>query len=136
MTKAEFEAALAALVAARPEGEAYESVSCVRSPGTMFSEDCEDCYRCLYCERLRACVACTHSSDCERCSSSSHCRHCRDCSGCNYVTWSVGCHECNYCFGCVGLVRKDFHILNVAYDRAEYFERVAALGRALGLKGS
>jgi len=45
----------------------------------------------------------------------------------------VGCVGCTYCFGCVGLHRKDFHILNRAYDRATYFAEIAKLARELGL---
>ncbi len=46
---------------------------------------------------------------------------------------SVGCNGCSYCFGCVGLSRRDFHILNEAYDRATYFEITARLARELGV---
>jgi hypothetical protein len=130
----EFEAALRALerehAARGDDGGAYESVRCVRSPGTMFSEDCRDCWRCLHCRRLTGCVDCTHCADGERLARCTHCEHSRDCSDCAYVHRSVACHECTYCYGCVGLVRKDFHILNVKYDRQEYFDRVAALERA------
>jgi hypothetical protein len=48
-----------------------------------------------------------------------------------YLVRSVGCAGCTYCFGCVGLQRRDFHILNEAYDRATYFEVTARLSRAL-----
>jgi hypothetical protein len=41
------------------------------------------------------------------------------------------CTECNYCFGCVGLSRKDFHILNEKYSRADYFRIVGALTKTL-----
>ena len=45
---------------------------------------------------------------------------------------SVGCSDCTYCFGCVGLVGKDFHILNEPYGRTEYFAMVSTLSRDLG----
>ena len=41
--------------------------------------------------------------------------------------------DCNYCFGCVGLSNKDFHILNVAFPRKEYFEVTSRLRKDLGL---
>ena len=40
---------------------------------------------------------------------------------------SQDCSSCTYCFGCVGLVRKEFHILNEPYDRKTYFKLVKAL---------
>jgi hypothetical protein len=48
-----------------------------------------------------------------------------------YLVRSVGCSGCTYCFGCVGLSRKDFHILNVPYERQEYFAKIAELRRML-----
>jgi len=46
---------------------------------------------------------------------------------------SVDCTGCTYCFGCVGLVRKDFHILNVGFNRQEYFQITQRLRKELGL---
>jgi len=136
-TREEFLAAVRALEKAHQrddgEGSAYESTSCVRSPGTMFSEKCEDCYRCLYCTDCRRCSSCTHCVDCEGCSHCTHCEGSRGLSDCQYVAFSVDCHECSYCFGCVGLVRKDFHVLNVRYGRKEYFALVEKLRRLLGV---
>ena len=40
-------------------------------------------------------------------------------------------HRLHVRFGCVGLARRHFHILNVAYDRATYFEVTARLAREL-----
>ena len=48
-----------------------------------------------------------------------------------YLVRCMACSGCTYCFGCVGLVRKDFHILNEPYDRQTYFAKVAELRRAL-----
>jgi hypothetical protein len=64
------------------------------------------------------------------------CQHCVECEGCvrsAYLVRSVGCSGCTYCFGCVGLSRKDFHILNEPYERAEYFAVTRQLRRELGL---
>ena len=54
-----------------------------------------------------------------RCQGSSYLVHCRDCV------------DCTYCFGCVGLIKKEFHILNVRYPRNAYFELTAKLEQAL-----
>jgi hypothetical protein len=45
----------------------------------------------------------------------------------------VACADCTYCFGCVGLVKKEFHILNVPYPRTQYFEIVKRLTAELGI---
>jgi hypothetical protein len=37
------------------------------------------------------------------------------------------CNDCTYCYGCVGLSKKEFHILNVPYDRKAYFALVKQL---------
>ena len=53
------------------------------------------------------------------------CQHCVDCDSCSsssYLVRCVGVTGCSYCFGCVGISGKDFHILNEAYERREYFE--------------
>ena len=40
----------------------------------------------------------------------------------------ANCSDCTYCLGCVGLQNKEFHILNKAYTRSEYFATLKALG--------
>jgi hypothetical protein len=71
--------------------------------------------------RCVACLGCQHCLDCERCTTSA------------YLVRSVGCRGCSYCFGCVGLSGCDFHVLNVRYDRAAYFELTRRLARELRL---
>jgi len=47
------------------------------------------------------------------------------------------CHnlsDCNYCFGCVGISKRDFHILNLEFDRKDYFRIVGRLRRELGVR--
>jgi len=44
--------------------------------------------------------------------------------------------DCTYCFGCVGLVKKEFQILNVRYSRKDYFEITAELTAALAAPSS
>ena len=58
-----------------------------------------------------------------------------NCTRSSYLVLSRACSECTYCFGCVGLSKKDFHILNVKYTRAEYFRIVKSLQEELGLAG-
>ena len=67
--------------------------------------------------------------------SCSHCVASERCAQSSYLVRSVDCTGCTYCFGCVGLVRKDFHILNKPYDRSAYFALTARLARELGLSG-
>ena len=50
-----------------------------------------------------------------------------------YLVLSRNLSDCNYCFGCVGLSKKDFHILNVAFPRKEYFE-ITGCGRSSGCR--
>jgi hypothetical protein len=50
---------------------------------------------------------------------------------CAYLVRCIDCTDCTYCFGCVGLSKRDFYILNVAYDRQTYFARVAELEKGL-----
>jgi TPP-dependent indolepyruvate ferredoxin oxidoreductase alpha subunit len=64
------------------------------------------------------------------------CQHCIDsenCTSSSYLVRSVALSSCSYCFGCVGLVGKDFHILNERFERREYFALVEHLTRELGL---
>jgi hypothetical protein len=137
MNKAEFEAELRKLV------QSFETRTdnerCVQCTG------CERCVDCTFCKNSKALARCHYCVDSQRCSDSTHCRASRDlircnhcvaserCTQCSYVYRSVDCTECTYCFGCVGLVRKDFHILNKPYDRSTYFAITGKLVRELGL---
>jgi hypothetical protein len=42
--------------------------------------------------------------------------------------------DCTYCFGCIGLVKKEFHILNVRYGRKDFFEITVRLTAALAAR--
>lgn len=137
MTRAEFEAELRKLIQNFETGTGNERcVACV---------SCERCVDCTFCRNSKALQRCHYCVDTQRSSDSTHCRGCRDliaCSHCvaserctqsSYLVRSVDCTGCTYCFGCVGLVRKDFHILNQPYDRSTYFKLTAKLMRELGL---
>jgi hypothetical protein len=139
MTKTEFEAELRRLVQAHEgKNENERCIECV---------SCERCVDCTFCRSSRALARCHYCVDCQRCYDSTHCRSSRDLSGCNhcvacerctqcsYVTRSIDCASCTYCFGCVGLVRKDFHILNKPYERSAYFALSSRLARELGHAG-
>jgi hypothetical protein len=56
-----------------------------------------------------------------------------NCTQSAYLVLCRNLSDCTYCFGCVGLQRKDFHILNVPFDRKEYFKIVGRLKKELGL---
>ena len=49
------------------------------------------------------------------------------CTGSAYLIQCSSCIDCTYCYGCVGLTKKEFHILNVAYSRTEYFALLKTL---------
>ena len=60
-----------------------------------------------------------------------HSSHSVDCVCSAYIEHSEKLTDCTYCFGCIGLARKDYHILNEAYERGPYFELVAKLRKEL-----
>jgi hypothetical protein len=116
------------------ENEAcIECIACRGCSQSTFCRDSERLVRCHYC------VGCSLCSDCGHCRESTgllDCNHCIDCESCvssAYLVRCVGLSECNYCFGCVGISRRDFHILNVRYERAEYFGLTKRLLVELGL---
>jgi hypothetical protein len=138
MTKREFDAELQRLLRVSASDEA--------NPGSIHSTGCRRCVSCTFCTGCDECHHCTH---CKTCKSSTHLTHCTDCVGChdcaycvstenctrsNYLVLCRACSECSYCFGCVGLVKQDFHILNVKYTRSEYFRIVKSLEEELGLR--
>ena len=122
----------------RDFGRGQENLACFECKA------CQGCTRSMFCERCTACHGCTHCIACQDCTSCAHCvgskrchhcAYCRDCSRClggSYLIRSTDCVDCTYCFGCVGLIKKEFHILNVRYPRKEYFELTAKLDEALG----
>ncbi len=137
MNRQEFEAELRRLVQAN-EGRT-DNDRCLECTG------CERCVDCTFCKGSKGLVRCHYCVESQRCWDSTHCRSSRDLLLCNHCTSSercvqstqlircVDCVGCNYCFGCVGLVKKDFHILNKPYDRSAYFALTAKLTRELGL---
>lgn len=138
LTRAEFDRALDALrrqVQADPANPAsYQSDSSTRCFGCMFTTESSDCFHCTYCHQCRDCSDCTHCTRALNCHASSYCVDATSCHKCTYVLLSSHCYECVFCFGCVGLVKKEFYILNRPFKRQVYFKIVAELKAAYGLK--
>jgi len=112
----------------------YRCEGCEHCAECMFCKDCSLCYRCTYCTACTRSTNCTHCSECEDCHRSSYCIQSKGCTGSSYVLLSSNCSDCTFCFGCVGLVRKDFHVLNQKLDRKTYFAVVAKLKKEMGIK--
>lgn len=106
---------------------------CQRCTQCMFTTDSVDCFSCTYCSHCTNCTNCTHCSGCQDCHQSSYCVNSHNLSACSYVIMSEHCHECIFCFGCVGLLKKEFHILNQKYSRDAYFKMVAKLKVEFGI---
>ena len=116
------------------------------NPGSYACKDCVRCATCMFCVGCEGCYGCTHCTRCELCNNCSHCVDSKSLHGCAYCVQSENCSssaylylsrnlsDCTYCFGCVGLSKKDFHILNVAFGRQEYFDLTGKLKRELGVK--
>lgn len=123
-------------------GARGDNTGCVECANCSGCIDCVFCRDCVRCYRSRYSVACaesqllTHCERCRDCRSLAYCQDCDHCGDANYLVSCSYCFECDYCFGCVGLVKKDFHILNKKYSRADYFREIARLREALGLAAS
>lgn len=105
----------------------FESTDCRNCSRCTFSAGCVDCHACTYARDCHGCTFLTHAERCQQCHKGTHLVDCVRCVDSRYLEHCTDCAECTYCFGCVGLVGKEFHILNVAYDRKTYFKLVAAL---------
>ncbi len=133
MSPNEFEQRFKELVAAH--GRATANVSCLacerceRCRDSTFLRDCRNVVRSHYCTGCVDVTDCSHSTACSSCLACSHCEECERCTQGAYLVRCVDCSGCTYCFGCVGLSKKDFHILNEAYDRQTYFAKLAELRR-------
>ena len=112
----------------------FDLENCTSCSGSVFCKDCERCYRARYATGCTDCSDITHCVNCRHCHGSTFCYESESCTDSNYLVFSSHCSECNYCFGCVGLVRKDFYILNEPYSRADYFRTVERLQKEMGIK--
>jgi hypothetical protein len=139
ITKEEFFSEYQKLVAAHLETAAGVNWGCVECVACTACTDCVFCKGCVRCYRSRYSIDCaesqllTHCQECRDCRSLAYCQRCHGCGDSNYLVSCSFCFECDYCFGCVGLVKKDFHILNRKYSRSDYFREVARLRKELGI---
>ena len=113
----------------------YGCNGCSRCSSCTFCKDCESCYACNYCVRCELCAHCSHCVDSKNCQGCAYCVQSEHCTQSAYLFLCRNLSDCNYCFGCVGLDRKDFHILNVAFERTAYFQIVERLKKQLGIEG-
>jgi hypothetical protein len=131
MTKAEFAAELERLrrthARALDNPLSYQCDGCEGCVSCTFCRDCQDCYRCSHCSGCRGASGCTQCRACADCHECSQCERCQGCRGSAYLVECYACNDCTYCYGCVGLSKKEFHILNVPYDRKSYFATVNEL---------
>lgn len=136
LDKRAFTAELARLQKTLPERGnpgCFNVERCENCSHCQFSTGCKNCHRCSYSTQCTGCTHCTHIERSVDCHQSSHLVDSQRCVESHYLVLCQDCAECNYCFGCVGLVRKEFHILNQPYDRKTYFARVKALKAEMGL---
>lgn len=112
----------------------YECKACERCTQCMFCRDCDACYQCTHCTGCELCTNCSHCVDSKSLNACAYCVQSESCTSSAYVVLSRNLVDCNYCFGCVGLAKKDFHILNVAFSRQEYFLTVAKLKKQLDIR--
>lgn len=123
-----FERELARLAAlTRTNAGGHQSPDCHNCSRCTFCTGCVDCHGCTYAQGCRGCTFLTHAEGCTDCHKGTHLVDCLRCVDSRYLEHCTDCAECTYCFGCVGLVGKEFHILNVPYDRKTWFKVVAAL---------
>lgn len=104
--------------------------------------DLEDCSYSYDSRKLKDCVDCgmqfksellyeaIEATDNYNCNFIFWCANCRDCE---YIMY---CFDCTDCFGCFNLKRKKYHILNEQYEKEAYFEKVAAIKKALREAGN
>jgi hypothetical protein len=137
LNKRLFEGALDKLISALDSRDynpgSYKSKGSTGCLESMFTQASHRCYQCTYCERCAGCSRSTHCHDCEGCHNSSYCVHSAGLVGCSYVVLSQSCFDCIFCFGCVGLVNKEFHILNRAFSKDAYFRLLEKLEPLFGL---
>lgn len=104
--------------------EVADSHNCSRCTFTTRSRDCHGC---TYVEGCEGCTFLTQSRACRQCHKGTHLVDCLRCVDSRYLEQCTDCADCTYCYGCVGLLGKEFHILNVPYDRKTWFKIVAGL---------
>lgn len=112
----------------------YACSGCEKCTSCMFSTGCTGCYRCTHCADCEGCTHSSHSAACVACHGCAYCINSSDCTGGAYLVRCSACADCTYCFGCVGLVKREFCILNVPYSRQDYFDLVKQLSAELTIR--
>lgn len=137
-SKRDFERALTELLRSHQREKenpgSYGCEKCERCYHCMFTTGSKDCFFCTYCHDCEGCSRCTQCETCQNCSNSSYCVSSSNCSDSSYLIQCQDCSACVFCFGCVGLVKKEFHILNQKFSRDQYFKIVAELKKSFGMK--
>lgn len=88
--------------------------------------DCEDCFYCINTERSQTTMDASIVQECTRCYNIISCRTCYNldfsvyCNDCSDSRFLYDCRRCKDCFLCVGLVGKQYCILNTQYTKKQY----------------
>lgn len=80
-----------------------------------YTNDSKYCFDMLYCLKSEQCYDCLDIESCYNLKYSESCMNCRD------AEFLFDCRNCSDCIGCTGLRNKQYHILNQAYSKEEYF---------------
>lgn len=110
--------------------QAYDNKNCYLC---MVVEKCEDCMYVSHSNHLRDCFECSfvHDSElCYECLDSNKLYGCVNCQSCQNSSELINCYDCigcQNCAGCYGLRNKQYYIMNVAYSREEYLEKLKNL---------
>ncbi|MDA1060958.1 MAG: hypothetical protein O3B47_04150 [bacterium] len=83
--------------------------------------DCSDCFDCSYMHYGELCYDCIDSNKLYGCIGSQSCQNSND------LLYCYDCIGCKNCTGCYGLRNKEYFIMNEAYDKEGYFEKLKSL---------
>lgn len=90
------------------------------------SGDNEQCFYCINTERSQSTMNASIAHECTLCHEITSCRNCYNvdysayCIDCSDSRFLYDCRRCRNCFLCVGLVGKQYCILNKQYPKDEY----------------
>jgi len=106
---------------------------------TGFCKDChmifasgynEECFYSINLERSESTMNASIAYDCTLCNEITSCRDCYNvdysvyCLNCSDSQFLYDCRRCKNCFLCVGLVGKEYCILNKQYSKEDYEEKM------------
>lgn len=97
------------------------------------SGDNEDCHYCINTERSKICMDMSIAHECTLCYSVTSCRTCYNvdfsayCVDCSDSQFLYDCRRCRNCFMCVGLVGREYCILNESYSKEDYENKMREL---------